>query len=73
MNGTKGDMYHKVILDRILQEGTLDHNPRTHYEDFYENATYGKEKNIRCGRENLSGIDLFVFVYADFNPGSPFF
>ena len=42
---TKGDMYHKVILDRILQEGTLDHNPRPHYEDFYENATYDKEKN----------------------------
>ena len=44
--GTKGDMYHKVILDRILQEGTLDHNPRPHYEDFYEKATYDKEKNI---------------------------
>lgn len=43
--GTKGDMYHKVILDRILQYGTLDHNPRPHYEDFYEDATYDKETN----------------------------
>lgn len=43
--GTKGDMYHKVILDKILQEGTLDHNPRPHYEDFYEDATYDKKTN----------------------------
>ena len=41
--GTKGDMYHKVILDKILQEGTLDHNPRPHYEDFYEDAIYDKK------------------------------
>ena len=31
--GTKGDMYTKKILDRILQEGTMDINPRPHYED----------------------------------------
>ena len=31
--GTKGDMYTKEILDRILQEGTMDINPRPHYED----------------------------------------
>ena len=43
--GTKGDMYHKVILDKILQEGTLDHNPRPHYEDFYEDAIYDKKTN----------------------------
>lgn len=31
--GTKGDMYTKEILDRILEEGTMDINPRPHYED----------------------------------------
>ena len=31
--GTKGDMYTKEIFDRILQEGTMDINPRPHYED----------------------------------------
>ncbi len=30
---TKGDMYHKEILTRILQEGCLDKNPRPHYAD----------------------------------------
>ena len=38
--GTKGDMYTKFIMDKILREGCLDHNPRPHYEDFYENAKY---------------------------------
>ena len=31
--GTKGDMYQKLILDRILQEGCLDDNPRPHWLD----------------------------------------
>ena len=31
--GTKGDLYTKEILDRILQEGCMDINPRPHYED----------------------------------------
>ena len=44
--GTKGDMYHKFIMDKILQEGCLDHTPRPHYIDFYEEATYIKEKNM---------------------------
>lgn len=43
--GTKGDMYTKLIMDRILQEGALDHDPRPHYEDFYENAIYDAEEN----------------------------
>lgn len=30
---TKGDMYTKQILNRILEEGTLNKNPRTHYKD----------------------------------------
>jgi len=41
--GTKGDMYTKMIMDDILQRGNLDHNPRPHYEDFYEGATYNEE------------------------------
>ena len=43
--GTKGDMYTKYIMDKIIQEGCLDHNPRPHYEDFYEEATYDKKTN----------------------------
>ena len=31
--GTKGDMYTKQILARILEEGCLDKNPRPHYAD----------------------------------------
>ena len=30
---TKGDYYTKEILKRILEEGTLDKNPRPHYKD----------------------------------------
>ena len=43
--GTKGDMYTKQIMDKILQEGCLDHDPRPHYEDFYEGATYDGKTN----------------------------
>ena len=42
--GTKGDMYTKVILDKILQEGCLDHMPRPHYEDSYPKASYHDQK-----------------------------
>lgn len=31
--GTKGDIYHKQVFDKILQEGCLDINPRPKYED----------------------------------------
>lgn len=31
--GTKGDMYHKLIFDKILKEGCFDKNPRPVYED----------------------------------------
>ena len=30
---TKGDKYTKEIIQRILEEGTMDINPRPHYED----------------------------------------
>ena len=30
---TKGDIYTKEILKRILEEGCLDKNPRPHYAD----------------------------------------
>ena len=29
--GTKGDMYQKRTLDKILQEGCLDRNPKGYY------------------------------------------
>lgn len=31
--GTKGDMYHKLTLKKILEEGTVDKNPRPKYID----------------------------------------
>ena len=43
--GTKGDMYTKVIMDRILQEGCLDHDPRPKYIDSYQDAKYDKSSN----------------------------
>lgn len=72
--GTKGDMYTKVIMDLILQEGCLDENPRPHYEDFYENAKYDKKKKIitlengetiKVGKkekvvEKKNGIELWI-------------
>lgn len=49
--GTKGDMYTKYIMDKILKEGCLDHNPRPHYEDYYEDAKYDKEKHMIITKE----------------------
>ena len=50
--GTKGDMYTKQIMHHILQDGCFDHDPRPHYEDFYEGATYDEERNIIITRDN---------------------
>ena len=50
--GTKGDMYTKLILDLILQKGTIDINPRPKYKDFYEGAKYNKEKNLIITKDN---------------------
>lgn len=33
VKGTKGDMYTKEMIKRILEEGCLDKNPRPHYSD----------------------------------------
>ena len=44
--GTKGDMYTKLIMDKILQEGCLDHNPRPIYKDYYKNARYYKNDSL---------------------------
>lgn len=38
--GTKGDCYHKSVLNKILKEGTLDINPRPHYSDGLPAYTY---------------------------------
>lgn len=50
--GTKGDMYTKKIMDLILQEGCLDENPRPHYEDYYEDATYDEKEGIIITKDN---------------------
>ena len=49
--GTKGDLYTKIIMDQILQRGALDQNPRPHYEDFYEEGKYKKEKHLVTTKE----------------------
>lgn len=63
--GTKGDMYTKVIMDHILQNGCLDHDPRPHYEDFYEGATYDEEKRIvktKTGKKIQVGVNETVKI-----------
>ncbi len=37
---TKGDIFHKQMFKRILEEGELDNNPRPHYEDGTPAHTY---------------------------------
>ena len=49
--GTKGDMYQKYVLDKILQEGCLDRNPRPNYIDRYEGATYKQSSNTVITKE----------------------
>ena len=49
--GTKGDMYQKQILDKILREGCLDRNPRPKYIDRYEGAKYDKGRNVVITKE----------------------
>ncbi len=49
--GTKGDMYTKVIMDYILQEGCLDHNPRPKYKDVYKGASYDEEMRTITTKE----------------------
>ena len=72
--GTKGDMYTKQIMDHILQNGCLDHDPRPKYEDFYEGATYDEKtrtvktkdgKKIKVGvnesvKEETNGLKILV-------------
>ena len=62
--GTKGDMYTKYIMDHILQNGTLDHNPRPYYIDFYEDGKYNKQKDIittKDGEEvNIAKSDTVI-------------
>lgn len=43
---TKGDLYHKQTLSRILEEGYMDENPRPHYKDTYYCASYDEKNRI---------------------------
>ena len=63
--GTKGDMYTKKIMDDILTRGSLDFNPRPHYEDFYGGATYSvtdKCIKFKDGKEikTYKNQDIFI-------------
>lgn len=65
---TKGDYYTKEILQKIIDEGCWDKDPRPHYEDVYKNAIYDKECNLIV-TEDYDVIDLncnqTVFEYPD--------
>lgn len=50
--GTKGDYYHKKILNRIIREGYLDKNPRPQYKDEIE--VDGVKKTIFTPAHTLS-------------------
>lgn len=50
--GTKGDMYTKMIMDLILQEGTIDENPRPKYKDEYIGAKYIQDKRMIITKDN---------------------
>ncbi len=49
---TKGDIFHKEMFKRILEEGELDINPRPHYEDGTPAHTYSV--NHACVTYDLS-------------------
>lgn len=49
---TKGDKYTKEILQKILDEGCLDKNPRPHYEDKYRGALYDEATNTIITKDN---------------------
>lgn len=45
--GTKGDIYNKQTIIKIIENGTWDKNPRPKYHDVYENARdYDEEKRV---------------------------
>ncbi len=43
-NITKGDIYHKEIFEKILNEGCLDKWPRPHYEDVFTESHYDEQR-----------------------------
>lgn len=51
---TKGDQYAKQILQEILNNGTMDENPRPHYEDVIKNASVIDVKKISIKNEDSS-------------------
>lgn len=52
---TKGDFYHKQILQKILDEGTLDENPRPVYIDRYKAKNFAKDDNRIISYEDENG------------------
>lgn len=46
MSTLKCDNYHKDILNKILEEGTMDRNPRPKYHDFYNGARLKTNGNV---------------------------
>ena len=62
--GTKGDMYTKLLLNDILQNGCLDNNPRPHYEDGEVAHTlslnHGRTTSKVCTYDIAAGESPFI-------------
>ncbi len=59
MNMTKGDIYFREIVERILNEGCLDVNPRPHYSDGTPAHTYSIN-HIMCTYDLAKGETPFI-------------
>lgn len=56
ITGTKGDYYHKTVLNKILKEGTLDINSRPHYSDGLPAHTYSI--NLLCSSMTYQKVNV---------------
>lgn len=56
---TKGDIYFREIVERILSEGSLDVNPRPHYEDGTPAHTYSIN-HVMCSYDLSKGESPFI-------------
>lgn len=59
--GTKGDNNHRLVLQKILDEGTLDVNPRPHYSDGTPAHTYSINHIMQqydLSKRGLSGRNI---------------
>ena len=56
---TKGDIYFREIVKKILDEGSLDVNPRPHYSDGTPAHTLSID-HVMCTYDLAAGVSLFI-------------